>query len=294
MSLILDALNKADRQRDDQEPVPSLTTYHAAPLKPKLDAGIPRWMLYSVLGLLLLVVVGLGLLLVQGSVGRPPAFPVPVVDVKPSLSPLAEPKVQASELQAAINKPLQDQRVGGERIDNAPLVSEPEPAISAEVAAIYGQVGVEGVATPEDDVVDLYGGSISPEKSQREVRAPSVQKPKPAVSPLVDDNELQALWLQSQVEGEAIQQKVIDPYAKLPYLHQLPESFQNRIPTLMYQNHIYSAKASAVILNGKTYRKGDELAPSLLIEAVTEEELVLSYLNKPFKLAALSSWVKMD
>lgn len=294
MSLILDALNKADRQRDDQEPVPNLTTYHTAPTKHKLDTGIPSWMLYSVLGLLVLVVVGLGLLLVQGNAERAPAASVDVVKALPPVD--IDSMAQAPDVTASLNAPLQGLRdpAPSEPMDNPPLIKGTEPVISAEIAAIYGQVGDEGAGEPKDNVVnDLYSGAANRVKSQRESEAPNTQA-KPADNPLIDDSELQALWRQSQAEGDALQPKLIDPYAKLPYLHQLPESFQSRIPTLMYQNHIYSAKAGAVILNGKTYRKGEEIAPSLLVEAVTEEELVLSYLNKPFKLAALSSWVKMD
>ena len=298
MSLILDALNKADRQRDDQEPVPNLTTYHVAPSKPKPVAGIASWMLYSILALLVLVVIGLALLLLQGRGERGPASVVSAstatteVADKPKPEPIAIVEAVAPPAVATgLNAPIKGLRTedGSPRGGSVPS-DRREPAISAEVAAIYGQVGDTGVTAPKRDVVD---GLYQSEKASAP-RKTAQASPKKPVNPLVDDQELQALWEQSQAEGAALTPPVIDPYAKLPYLHQLPESFQNRIPTLMYHNHIFSAKASAVILNGKTYRKGEEIATSLVVEAITEEDLILSYLNKPFRLAALSSWVKMD
>ena len=104
--------------------------------------------------------------------------------------------------------------------------------------------------------------------------------------------EVQAMW--NQVKQDVDSKTLTVPksdYANIPYLRQLPESFQSRIPALMYQNHIYSPKGGAVIINGITYRQGDTIAADLVVEAITEEELVLSYLHKPFKLSALSSWV---
>lgn len=298
MSLILDALNKADRQRDDQEPVPNLATYHVAPSKPKPAAGIANWMLYSILALLVLVVIGLALLLLQGRGERGPASVVntrmATADVADKLKPepiVAVEAVAQPAIATGLNAPIKGLRAEAiaPRVEDASN-DRREPAISAEVAAIYGQVGDAGAKAPKSDVVD---GLYQSEKASAP-RKTAQASPKKPVNPLVDDQELQALWEQSQAEGAALTPPVIDPYAKLPYLHQLPESFQNRIPTLMYQNHIFSAKASAVILNGKTYRKGEEVATSLVVEAITEEDLILSYLNKPFRLAALSSWVKMD
>ncbi|HEY7774879.1 MAG TPA: general secretion pathway protein GspB [Marinagarivorans sp.] len=313
MSLILDALNKADRQRERQAPVPNLSTEHA-PAKPKVpeNSSVPLWAVYCLLSLLLLVVIALGLLLWRGDVLLPKAqAPVNTPSLAPTVGANTskadgvdfEPVTALAQPLKGLDKKSLDKKMHDNKgREVLPTRAEvPVPALSPEVAAIYRQVGdqapkASAQASPPPDVSTLYQQGGDQRANQQPNRPAQTADPAPPTTastpdPLVDEQELQALWRATMAESEAPEPATQNLHAAIPYLHQLPESFKSRIPTLMYQNHIFSASASAVILNGESYRKGDVIAQDLVIEDITEDDLILSYLNKPFRLSALSSWV---
>ena len=302
MSLILDALNKAERERDKKEPVPHLGTYHAAP-KAVVSSIVPLWAIISIIALLVVVVLALSALFVRLTYSSG-LQPQQTVSLHPEPSPAAEKAEDPPEKAEAPSQADQAQGAGlviqpGKQpvvaqVDAITAVPEPrafvEPVITPEIAAIYEQVNtVEIVEKPQPGLaVDaLYG-----EREINEPEPPAKTKPSKKEESFVMSAEVQAMW--NQVKQDVDSKTLTVPksdYANIPYLRQLPESFQSRIPALMYQNHIYSPKGGAVIINGITYRQGDTIAADLVVEAITEEELVLSYLHKPFKLSALSSWV---
>lgn len=290
MSLILDALNKADREREPAPAVPSITHPYVGS-GPASQAALPSWVFALVGALAVSVVVMLVLLfkLTGNSASYPQEAPQQELPQTERMKPA--PAVNATrELHAVSQEPPFGQyAVAGEvnavKPEPTQVVAprDPEPVAADAVAHLYGQ-GVQAVPN-----------KVRQSEPVERAAASAVKQPAPKTDPLVDDAELAALWREAQQETAppAVPAANADGYGQLPYLYQLPESFQERIPTLMYQNHIYTARASAVIINGATYKVGDRLAEQLKVEAITEEDLVLSYMDKPFKLAALSSWVKM-
>lgn len=311
MSLILDALNKADRER---EPAPAIPTI-AAPFTPSAETNnaLPGWV-YAIAGALAVSVVVMLVLLFK--IGGATSAPVPASAATPDNS--ANTAVQNESIVS--EKPLSAETVEAAKTAKLPESYSPkEPSSFAQYElqkSVLKEASTQPLSKPieSDAVANLYGNT-EPESapvstSEKEapkpldnkvVEAPTpTQQAKPKISkpaePLVSDEELSELWREAQKETPppAPPKTQQGQFAQLPYLYQLPESFQERIPTLMYQNHIFTARASAVIINGSTYKKGDVIADQLKIEEITEEDLVLSYMDKPFKLAALSSWVKMD
>jgi general secretion pathway protein B len=315
MSLILDALNKADRERDQNKPVPSLDTYHSAPKLKSQARKFPAIPLWSIFASLFLVFLGLVAVFVMVVIDRQALRQT----LESSLGPIPETQFQASfnpegELVARDSRPeaLQSNTTGRDSsqiktatelpIKPRSSYEESLPTMAAElendvkdqvlpasIAAIY-----ENLAEPNQNIpsanrsVDrLYSNSNT--KPAQSDNTTAITEKSQADLPLSTEN-IQRLWRES--DSQPSPSNAADgAIANIPFLYQLPESFKNRIPTLLYQNHIYSAKGGAVVINGETYRKGSSIAQDLLIEEITEEELVLSYLKKPFKLTALSSWV---
>lgn len=311
MSLILDALNKADRKRDTQEPVPNLESYATAIKQPQ-NPAFPQWAIFVVIGLLLIVVIVLLIFLFrQFSVASAPYSDFQAKSPSsPALAiqPLPEETLPRETIEVALTKdvsPAIGTSLNQEKSENTESPNIPQ-VLEPEIAAIYEGLGddskspkTRSPSAETNEVSVLYSEpkqKTAPQKVSQLNKRESENSNTKDDQLLVPEDELQALWRevqQSAKDPTATAVKPINPYANIPFLYQLPESFQSRIPTLMYQNHIYSKKGSAVILNGKTYRKGDILAQDLIIDDVTEGELILSYLNRPFKLAALSSWVQM-
>ena len=320
MSLILDALDKADRQRDTKDAVPDLQTVHPE-IKSADYAVVPIWALFALVSLMLTVIMVLLFFLVKSqspqfdfhatghemeyhteldSVGGKSAYT--------EASPADPTSLHDDTLQAPVTTPVQ----GSNRVKpeittlyktspaltakevfsaNAPQTSGAVNRRDPQIERLYLQKEKEPQEKPQEQ---QQGQSrLSQSGSQQKSRAiKQTANQVGNTTPLVSDQELQSLWkaTESMVLDEP--SEPTNPYANIPFLHQLPESFQSRIPTLMYQNHIYSPKASAVIINGKTYRKGDTITADLVIDEITEEALILTYLKKPFRLAALSSWVQ--
>ena len=311
MSLILDALNKADRER---EPAPAIPTI-AAPFTPSTETNtaLPGWV-YAIAGALAVSVVVMLVLLFK--IGGATSASVPASAATPSNLENAaaqdSPSVSAKPLSAESVEVVKTDKLPAPKLPNEPLGFAQYELQKAVVKEAPAQTALKPIVS--DAVANLYGDSepeatplSTPEKAAlkpvenkaADAPAPTKQtKPKTAkpAEPLVSDEELAELWRETQQETTPPEPPKTQQgqFAQLPYLYQLPESFQERIPTLMYQNHIFSSRASAVIINGSTYKKGDLIADQLKVEEITEEDLVLSYMDKPFKLAALSSWVKMD
>ncbi len=314
MSLILDALNKADRER---EPAPAIPTI-AAPFTPSTEANtaLPGWV-YAIAGALAVSVVVMLVLLFK--IGGATSTSVPASATTPSnlenTAAQNAPSVSAKPLSAEPNEPVEAAKAVKLAEPNSPdepsnfaqyelqkpVVKEAsaqtalKPIVSEAVANLYGDTKPEATPlnTPEKAALKPVENKAADAPAPTKQTKPKAAKP---AEPLVSDEELAELWREAQQETTPPEPPKTQQgkFAQLPYLYQLPESFQERIPTLMYQNHIFSARASAVIINGSTYKKGDLIADQLRVEEITEEDLVLSYMDKPFKLAALSSWVKMD
>ncbi len=321
MSLILDALDKADRQRDTQDAVPDLQTVHPE-LKSADYAVVPIWALFALVCLLLTVIMVLLFFLVKS---QSPQYDFHATGHEMEYhAEFDQPDIKADSELFQVENDLNDyesqqyenEEVGSVKPEVETLYHAPsalkENTLVGKVAAKVAEQDEAPIkasqanSTRDPQIEKLYSqkesllSQASKENTKRTktntARAERLsQQSVPSASnttPLVSDQELQDLWKETQKQVDDKPSEPANPYANIPFLHQLPESFQERIPTLMYQNHIYSPKASAVIINGKTYRKGDTIAADLVIDEITQEALILTYLKKPFQLAALSSWVQ--
>lgn len=82
-------------------------------------------------------------------------------------------------------------------------------------------------------------------------------------------------------------------YPNLNFIHDLPFSSQNKIPTIMYTAHEYTNRSASVTLNKKARRVGEQIAAGLTLDEILEDGIVLKYNTMRFKMKALNSWVNM-
>jgi general secretion pathway protein B len=319
MSLILEALNKADRERDNQPKVPDLQTIHGrmVPSAPPKRHG----MLYAIIALLVLILFLLLALLVRqqmaSSKAAAPASPsVPAAAAPAAPSAAAPPppvETPAAPDVADIYQDASREPIGAPP-DVDTLYNE-APAPTQRVAKSKGRLLEEleaEAANLEDDSSEASEEAISEE--------PAPKPKKPAAAPKTDTEQLtkddgtlnedvvKQLWEETKKQipdkppvpnqvTTQIQNVVKDSlmaYKNVPYLHELPESFQTQVPSINYNNHIYSEKGGAVVVNKKTYKAGQEISPGLLLERVAADGVVMEYQGKRFKLNALSSWVNFS
>ncbi|MBI4357482.1 MAG: general secretion pathway protein GspB [Gammaproteobacteria bacterium] len=82
-----------------------------------------------------------------------------------------------------------------------------------------------------------------------------------------------------------------DLAVSLPRLLDLPESIQESIPEFKFMGHLYSTRPgkSSVIIKNKLLYEGEEVAPAVLLEKVTEKGAILSYQGTRFQIEVWGS-----
>lgn len=70
-------------------------------------------------------------------------------------------------------------------------------------------------------------------------------------------------------------------------LRELPQNIQSEIPPLVFTGYIYSKNQAerSVVINDKLLREGDQVAPGLVLEKMTSEEVILSYKGYRYRLS---------
>lgn len=78
----------------------------------------------------------------------------------------------------------------------------------------------------------------------------------------------------------------LPPSDKVPFLRQLPLAYQQSLPELAVNIHVYSPQTEQSILyiNNRNYRAGEFLQEGMRVEAIVPDGAVLSYRERYFKL----------
>lgn len=280
MSLILDALNKADREQD-AAPVPNLKTQHAPGNRYGVDV---RWY-YALAALAIGLLVLCAFLIVLYFRATTDATDSAVSAPNP-----VKPVADSASTDDAEN--LASVRI--------------QPILPPDsVAQTYGLSGAE-----QDTIAALYQPSVDQEVQT--IQEPQISSQEPERAPpspsTVDAALAKALWDESniryspppqpKVEAPAPAQNAGPPpadgetlagYADVPFLHDLSVSMQNTIPTLMYAGHNYAE--GYALINKKQVQEGDTLEDQLTVYKVLADGVVFQFGNEQFKLSALNSWV---
>lgn len=321
MSLILEALNKADRERDNQPKVPDLQTVHGRIVPPSPPKR--HWGLYVVIALLVLILFLLIAVLVRQSMApgaksaaAPQAAPQSVQSPQPGPAPAPSaaapvpPVAPATpDLGADVHDIYQDANTTAPLPEYAPSYEEAPAAPRAKKSRSRLLDELEAEAQELDDANN---------GAEEELLPLSVRKtPKPVAKATdnlqeasdLNEEKIKELWEQTKKEipdrptnqaklQTQIQEAIKDTlslYKQVPYLHELPEKVQNTVPSINYINHLYSERAGgAVIINKKTLRNGQEISPGMIIDRVASDGIVVQYQGIRFKLNALSSWVNFS
>ena len=277
MSLILDALNRADQERKTFDGAPDIHSIHAAPLA-SADAGRKRPLLWLLLIVALLAVAAALVWRMNDS---------PIKNVQPaSMAAVAKP--------APVSAPA-GQSVSSVAVSPATPKPTPKSVASAEVA----------VPPTDAKVSDLYQAeeaSSSVVAAENPVSELYQQEPPPAMAEAVQLPEVAAAIPADMAEPQRITGPVVEVKPRrlesvtgVPYFNDLPWGRKQQIPTISYARHDYLANGiSTVVINGETRGVGNQVARGqFVIEDILEDGVVLRYGDQRFKLPALSGWVNM-
>lgn len=257
MSMILEALRRADRERQGPASAPpNLASVHYPPAAPthrrqrRLLSGL----------LLLLLGTGIGVALAYWQWTAP-----------------ADPQTISPEQGVSIERASQESQEPA--TTPAPIRGpEPEPAPTerpAEVAQLYH-------SEPSTQVPEIHRLYNPPEPEpapavRNEAQVPREPQPETQAEP-----EPQSAPQPLQSTGGALS------------IRTLPNAMQQAIPSIYYQGHHYrEGEDSHVVLNRQEYRPGDEVVTGVILERIAEDGIVLSFRGEQFRLARLSSWVNL-
>lgn len=273
MSLILDALNRADRERKNSQPTPDINTVHEVSYRPG-GARVPTlWIVGGVL--LVALVILLAYLLLQA---RQPSTP--------TASPAAtteEALVQPPTPQAAALTPSTPVVPADPAPDNTPAESPAKP--TEAVHSLYAEADAPAV---DEKINDLY----KPVEEPPVVESVPVQVPAvTSVSLLDNPSTTETPPAPRPAAGAGKRYDAID---NVPDLRQLPWSVQQEIPSIIYSQHNFTGDGSSnVVLNGQPRRAGNQVGGQLNLEEIYVDGVLLRFREHRFKLRALNNWVNM-
>lgn len=285
MSLILDALNRADRERKSTRVTPDLNTIHEAAHYPVNSPRRQQLIIVAALALALLLL-WLVYPLLQN---RLASAELPQVMSKQNITAQADIRPrQRTEAAPRATSEVQKVPANSAAISTvAPQKAPQDSADAAEISTLYTQedapqprattpVVAASQKAPESQINDLY------KPVEESANIESVAIPVQTVTPVRLGN------------SEKETGKPLEAYHNVPDLSQLPTSIQQKIPSLRYTQHNYSAEgASSVVLNGRSHTARTSIAPELSLEQILPDGILLRYQDRQFKLRALNHWINM-
>ncbi len=269
MSLILDALNRADQERSQENNAPILSSSPVTP--PQSSRPIRRWLIEGVIIFLAILIFVYSLFFhsspAQESVitgknieanNAARQTPVkPIADSKRSIKP-KPPADKSSNIQQATTVAAEKPTVLKTTQSNISTKKVKPPATNTAIASLYQQQTDsstdEKLAAPKTKLQTITTTSSQP----------------------IDN-------------GQSILQKI-------PLLVQMSSRFQQSVPTIDYSVHVYSDSENAgfVNLNGSIRKIGSKIAPGLVVIAILKDSVVLDYNGTQFRLLALNSWMNFN
>lgn len=299
MSLILDALNRADRERKNSQVTPDINTVHEVSYRPS-SGSLPKLMVIGVVFLVMLLLL-LVFMLWQGRNTAPStSAPAPVStpsrpsgDAPPSVNP---EMAQTRDLAMQPEQPVKQSEKEAEK------QSEPRPGKPSQVAA-GSSTEVDSLYQDANAAKNPAGDKIS--DLYKPVEEPAVVESVPVQVPAVTSVSLLEQAASEQAASEraapardnslvASDGKTYDSIHNVPDLRQLPWSVQQEIPSIIYSQHNFKPDGSSnVVLNGQPRRTGNQVGGQLNLDEIYVDGVLLRFREHRFKLRALNNWVNM-
>jgi general secretion pathway protein B len=276
MSLILDALNRAENERKNQNAVPDLNTLHSPQ---ELDSGEARarpplwWIIGGGLALGALIIVLVVILRREASTptsiltsSSQAVVEQPVPTVAPTVSSSA-PSIERASTSTATPAPV---------IKTAPPAATPK----ADVDKLYASGDAEPQAVVDRGVNELYAAEAATAAASETI-----------VDPFNPAGSAPAL----STGQEQAPPRTFDSIKNIPDFNDLPWNMRQQIPTISYARHNFLANGvSSVVINNQTSGAGNIIGTGqFIVQEIYVDGVILKHGNAVFKLRALNGWINM-
>ncbi|WP_062064163.1 hypothetical protein [Cellvibrio sp. OA-2007] len=266
MSLILDALNRAENERKNQNTVPDLNTSHR-PLAVNAAPGLRptmKWMIGIVL-ILIAIIVALVWVLRREPVSAINNMPVQPSSVAPANNPIAvEPSSTVVTAATPATVPV---------VEVTPKASAPD----ADINKLYSAEDTAPAAAVDSGVSELYAAEAATAAASETI-----------VDPFTSGNA--GVPLQEQAPA-----RTFDSIKNIPDFNALPWNMRQKIPTISYARHNFLVGGvSTVVINNQTSGVGNIIGVGqFVVQEIFVDGVVLKHGNAVFKLRALNGWINM-
>ncbi len=260
MSLLLEALQRADSERKHQGDVPGIDTEHSIAINTR-PAQSRHWILIVLALIILLLLV---YVIYLQSAGTTPTDSSDIADSVVVESEPAQIDPQSIAIVDNTSPPTTSPPAGSVRVE-----SNTTPA---DVAALYERLQAENSSNAMQQTPGKVGVATSHATTELEAG-------------FGDGNEERYADIDQQNAAEEV-------YSSIPFASQLPDHQQDRIPSLRYTTHGYAEETGKglVTLNGRTQRRGDTIAPGLVLLDIRADYIVLDMNGVLFRLPAATDW----
>ncbi len=328
MSLILDALNRAEQERNEKNHIPTLQSVHrsgdeaAPPLLQRLH--LERWLIALVVGYL--VFDFLRDRMPQPDVAVAPAAPQAQLQPAQSTESTAGAIGPAAGAQATAVAPVAsapaatraDPRASSGASQAAPVGRIPGPA--AEVESAVAAKPAAGVADSAESVKPVTGRASQEQPgpdtkdaavdlpatgSARDSTAKRMEPAKITPNPRVESlyrtaPDKSSSGVRSAIPAlnntAAATQGPGGAFLRAQQITDLSLELRHQIPSLKYNDHMPAARPAdrGVVLNGNLYREGDTIVAGLRLIEISEPGIVLEFEGERFRLGAYNSWINFQ
>lgn len=259
MSLLLDALNKADQERKRGGENPNISSNHDAQVS--YAKAKPDLLLKLLLGGVLLVLLLIAVYW-MGKKNQQPTTAAPIAKTAaPAATPTRKNEVQIGDATVVIGD---DREALAQASDNS-----------------------NTVANEDENIASLYQHQARDTLPIQSTGAPTTETRSETI---VDTPASTAITVTA---APATSPMSLSQFANLPDIQDLPNTVLHRIPSLKYSEHNYNANGGSVVINGIVRHANDQLIEGLVIDKILEDGMILHFENYSFKMRAMNTWVNM-
>jgi general secretion pathway protein B len=268
MSYILDALRKADAERERGH-VPDLKAQQLPPAVVDDEvaaSGLPRWLGAAVAG---------GLLAAGAAWWFWPTEAPPAAALRPPVVMLQPPPAVAPPPAAAPSAPV---RQSARAAEGALASARPKAVPAAPPRPAPRAAPIAPAPTRAPAVAETRDAPPSADDgAPPTVPSPAVQDPPPRPS---------AAGPAPTAPVAAVSRPGDPRPARIPALAELPEDLRRQVPAMAVGGSIYSPQPAArmVIVNGQVFQEGAVLGPELLLEQIRPKSAVFTIRGQRFEV----------
>jgi len=256
MSLILDALNRANRERTEEQD--TILYSEVRPPAPSQSYPVRRWAIEAA------IILGVGIFL--------------FFYLRESNSVIVTPKSlgDISEQSKTENR------------DSLPVVTNstkseeqkaPNDIVAKRIQDKTEPTNTIAIQPLDPNINALYKDSAKRKLKKTVITSVNSEDTEPTISANIEPSERNTIDNTQSI------------LRSIPTLAQFPPRFRNSIPNLDYTVHVFAENGGFVVLNGKKYKTGNKVTTGLRIIAILKNSVVLDYREQHFRLDALNSWV---